>query len=152
MKTFEAKLVNFFKKEPSVIGVLIYGSYAKGKQTSVSDIDIAVLTKNKLTRKESTERRIQYSLRLARLLQKDVDVVLLRDAPLLLRFNIFKGGKKVYVADKATVTNFKARTVVEYLDFKHLEDFFFDNMIKKMKERLSGKYSCSKKENKQYQT
>lgn len=150
MKILKAKLVNFFKKEPNVVGVLIYGSYARGKQNSASDLDIAVLTKNKLTRKESTERRIHYSLRLSRLLRKNVDVVLLRDAPLLLRFNIFKEGKKVYVADKAILTNFKARTVVEYLDFKHLEDFFFDNMIKKMKERLSGKYSCSKKENKQH--
>ena len=42
------------------------------------------------------------------------------------------------------MTEFKARAIVEYLDFKQLEDFFFDNMIKKMEERLSGKYSCSK--------
>ena len=152
MKILKAKLVNFFKKEPNVVGVLIYGSYARGKQNSASDIDIAVLTKNKLTRKESTERRIHYSLRLSRLLQKNVDVVLLRDAPLLLRFNIFKEGEKVYVVDKKMVNDFKARAIVEYLDFKPLEDFFFDNMIKKMKERLSGKRSCSKKENKQYQT
>ncbi|MGR3310332.1 MAG: type VII toxin-antitoxin system MntA family adenylyltransferase antitoxin [Candidatus Brocadiales bacterium] len=144
MKTLKAKLVSFFKKEPGVIGVLIYGSYVKGKQTNTSDIDIAVLTKNKLTRKESTERRIQYSLSLSRLLQKNADVVLLRDAPLLLRFNILKEGKKVYVADKTMVTEFKARAVVEYLDFKPLEDFFFDNMIKKMEERLSGKRSRGK--------
>ena len=97
-----------------------------------------------MTRKESTERRVQYSLRLARLLQKDVDVVLLRDAPLLLRFNILKEGKKIYVKNKTKMTEFKARAIVEYLYFKPLEDFFFDNMIKKMEERLSGKYSCSK--------
>ncbi len=152
MKAIKVKLANFFKKESNVIGAFIYGSYAKGKQTNTSDIDIAILTKNKLTRKESTEKRIQYSLSLSKLLKKNVDVVLLRDAPLLLRFNIFKEGKKVYAADREMVTCFTARAIVEYLDFKPLEDFFFDNMIKKMKERLSGKYSCSKKENKQYQT
>ena len=152
MKAIKVKLANFFKKESNAIGVFIYGSYAKGKQTSVSDIDIAVLTKNKLTRKESTEKRIQYSLSLSKLLKKNVDVVLLRDAPLLLRFNIFKEGEKVYVVDKKMVNDFKARAIVEYLDFKPLEDFFFYNMIKKMEERLSGKHSCSKKENKQYQT
>ena len=37
MKTLKAKVGNFFKKESNVIGVVIYGSYAKGKQTITSD-------------------------------------------------------------------------------------------------------------------
>ncbi|SFQ20116.1 nucleotidyltransferase domain-containing protein [Caldicoprobacter faecalis] len=41
------KLPAVFEKDPQIVAAYIYGSYATGKTTDLSDIDIAVLLRKK---------------------------------------------------------------------------------------------------------
>ncbi|MDD9979807.1 MAG: nucleotidyltransferase domain-containing protein, partial [Gammaproteobacteria bacterium] len=53
---------------------------------------------------------------------QNVDVVVLDDAPPGLAYRVFRDGVTVLVRDRSALVERKARTILEYLDFRPVEE------------------------------
>jgi predicted nucleotidyltransferase len=67
---FLRKNKDFFKKEFGVEAVILFGSYARGEETSTSDIDILIDVK-----KKSFDNRIKFKEFLEEYFKRKVDVL-----------------------------------------------------------------------------
>ncbi|MHC1629222.1 MAG: type VII toxin-antitoxin system MntA family adenylyltransferase antitoxin [Candidatus Nezhaarchaeales archaeon] len=109
------KLVDLFRSEKEVLVAYLFGSYARGLETLQSDVDIAILLS------EVPEKALEYYLhlerRLAEVLENDVDLVFLNDAPPLLRYQVIKYGRLLFSRDERVRVMFEAKSLCEYLDF-----------------------------------
>jgi hypothetical protein len=53
---------------------------------------------------------------------RDVDIVVLDEAPPGLAYRVFRDGKVLLLRDRAALVSRKARAILEYLDYKPIED------------------------------
>ena len=121
MRTMEdkvKKLAMLFESEKRVLVAYLFGSYARGLETPRSDVDIAVLLS------EVPERPLEYYLylerELAKVLEMDVDLVFLNEAPPLLKYQVIKYGRLLFSRDERVRVMFEAKSLCEYLDFSRV--------------------------------
>ena len=113
------KLKNFFKKREEVQFAIVFGSLAKGKMNALSDIDIAVMIDPNL--KDTTPYGYNATLTtdlMQELKRNDVDVVILNKSPIMLKYEILRYGKFIYIRDKQAQIKFQIDTINRYEDFK----------------------------------
>ena len=104
------RILNEFKKIKEVIAIYIFGSYAKGTQTLRSDVDVCVVTEENIPEDVESELGSTYS--------DDIDLSLLKNFPLHMKFRVFKEGKEIYVRDEQKLARIKFRVIKEYLDYE----------------------------------
>lgn len=98
----------------------LFGSVAQGTAQSSSDIDIAVLTRPRGTLLD--DARLQDELAAA-LEREDVDLLVLDDAPLWLRYRVV-AGEVVFSRDERCRIAFREWTEKEFLDFRPYHDSY----------------------------
>lgn len=108
------EIVNDLRKIKSVKSIILFGSYARGNQKPLSDIDICVLTNRKITDNVKSNI-ISYS-------SEKIDISLFWDLPVRIRYRILKEGKTILNKDDNLMHNITVETMDEYLDFKHIVD------------------------------
>lgn len=101
---------------PGVEYALLFGSMARGTAHPTSDIDIAV------SGVDSQDEASGLALNLERILGREVQVVRIPSAPIALRFRIFRDGRLLFERDRAARVRDQARAIVEYLDFRPVEE------------------------------
>jgi len=106
LPTLEAKIETCFKNRTEVIAVYLFGSYAKGKERHLSDIDIGILLDEK-DRDFMAEKRKEYTVELARVLRKDIHVVILNLAGEELLRQVFLKGKCLLINDSRKLARYK---------------------------------------------
>lgn len=112
-KETEKKIAEFLKKKiPELLGIYIYGSFAENRLTPDSDIDIAFLTRKKISAVEKW--KIQEEL--ASLLDIDIDLVDLKDASVVLRAEVVENGTRIYTKNEYECDNFEVTTYSMYAD------------------------------------
>lgn len=104
-------------RRPEVDFAYLFGSQVLGQGGKMSDIDIAVYV-------DVSDDRLTYHLKLLERLQclvggLPVDLVLLNDAPPLLRFEVINHGL-VLKENKEKRVIFESRVLSEYMDTEHL--------------------------------
>ena len=118
----DKKIVGFLKaclkNEKSVELAFLFGSSAKNRETEDSDVDVAVYLGDK--RKEaSIWRKVQ------KILPKDVDLVLLNDAPATITSNVFKTGIPLTIKNRSLYWNLYLEKSLEAEDFSGFaEDYW----------------------------
>jgi predicted nucleotidyltransferase len=112
-KATEIQIIDFLEnKFPELSGIYIYGSYAINQENQESDIDIAFLTEEKIT----TVEKWKIQEELAAKLDKDVDLVDLKNASVVLRKEIIEKGKLIYSTNQYKVESFEMTTLSMYID------------------------------------
>jgi len=106
--------------EPDVVNALLFGSRARGTERPDSDVDIAVeLTAGAAPDVQSLGALVA---RLESAAGRPVGLVLLDEAPAPLAYRIFRDGHVLVERDHATLVARKARAILDYLDFKPVEE------------------------------
>jgi predicted nucleotidyltransferase len=83
------------KNEPDTVGIYLFGSQASGIQHPESDIDLAILPKQKIP-----QTRIWHLAQtLARHFSQDVDLVDLQQASTVMRMQVISKGQRLYCAN-----------------------------------------------------
>ncbi|MHB1420672.1 MAG: type VII toxin-antitoxin system MntA family adenylyltransferase antitoxin [Bacillota bacterium] len=131
-----AKLESFFAERQEVIAAYLFGSRAEGVAREKSDTDIAVLLSEEI--KDTFAYRIEIADELERLVKTPVDLILLREAPLLLQFLIFKNGKIIFERDADQRAYYQMRVLGKYYDYQRYFDFHSNSLRKEIKERGLG--------------
>jgi hypothetical protein len=108
------------EREPDTAYALLFGSSARGTARSASDVDVAV----ELTAGAARDVGALGGLaaRLSSAAGRSVDLVLLDEAPPALAYRIFRDGRLIIERDHAALVARKARAVLDYLDFKPVEE------------------------------
>lgn len=115
----ERRIASVMSTNPKVMFVYLFGSTASGTAHSGSDVDLAVLTYPGGSLRD--DARLQDDLAAA--LMRDVDLVILRDAPLWLQFRAV-GGRVVFSRDETARIAFRERVEKEFLDFRPYHDSY----------------------------
>jgi predicted nucleotidyltransferase len=107
-------------REPRIAYALVFGSAARGSMHHESDLDVAV----GLAAGVSLDARETGTLvaDLERAAGRAVDLVFLHEAPPALAYRIFRDGVTLVERDHRAFADRKARAILEYLDFRPLED------------------------------
>ena len=101
------KLIKRLKSERSVIAIYLFGSHARGTDKPQSDVDICVITRG--DEHDAAEIGSAYS--------KDIDLALLKDLPLPMKFRVFREGRELFVSDSKQLARIKSGIIKEYLDY-----------------------------------
>jgi hypothetical protein len=106
--------------EPDVAYALLFGSAARGTAHAHSDVDVAVGLNPAASR--DVTRLGDLIAALSRAAKRPVDVVLLDEAGPALAYRVFRDGEVLSVRDRDALVKRKARAILDYLDFKPVED------------------------------
>ena len=120
MKAINEKIVEYFSIKTGVVAVYLYGSYASGKQTDKSDLDLAIIMDSeKISPAQYFNKRDQFMLELSRILRKELHVVLLNHAGEGLLQQVLKKGELVYISNKQKLNMFKPRILQQIFEFNY---------------------------------
>ncbi len=115
------KIAAELAQNPQVKAVILYGSYAKGTQKPISDVDICVVTE------KHTDENIENDVR--GWSGPKIDVVLFWDLPTNIRYAVLREGKVLLVRDEDFLNEVTVETMSEYLDFRHIIDRSIARMV-----------------------
>ena len=104
-------LIDYLARQPDIAAAYLFGSYARGRATSHSDVDIAVLFKlleeNSFVR---FERRLDLEIALQETVGRPVQVIDLETAPPLLQRQVRKHGKLILEKDRRRRVDFEVHS------------------------------------------
>ena len=115
------QLARALSGDPSVRLAWLHGSRARGTARRESDIDVAVLLDDEHTANPSAVKDAIWRLAgaLGRGVPSDrLDLVLLNDAPALLRHRVIRDGILLFARSEAERVRFVLRTIREYQDLE----------------------------------
>jgi predicted nucleotidyltransferase len=111
------KIANELKKEKFVEAIILFGSFAKGKATPISDIDVCVIDNQKFPKKV---RRKAYAYS-----SEKVNISLFSELPLYIKHEVLKG-KPMFIRHKNFFRKIKEITTLEYLHTRWLWETHFE--------------------------
>ena len=116
-------LADFFQRQAEIEIAYIFGSIARGTESALSDIDIAILIDDQ----QINEDKFRYGYKaeiladLMKILKKNnVDLVILNEANTLLRHRVLYHGKLICSKNEKKRIEFQTNTIDKYIDFKEL--------------------------------
>lgn len=114
------EVINFFSKY-NISSMLTFGSFNEDNFTEESDIDIAIIGKDKI----DLEEILEIELYLERELNKEIDVIDLRSESLnlFIKINVLNKGKIIYCNDNNYILE-KFKDEIDRI-YKENENFFW---------------------------
>jgi len=111
-EAIEKKIINLTKEAlPDVFAIYLFGSTGTQFENKNSDVDIAILPKQKLT----PQQRWELQQKLAISLNKDVDLIDLLQATTILQFKIISTERLLFCRDKNQCDTFEMFAITSYL-------------------------------------
>lgn len=134
----EQFLKDYFSRQADIEFVLLFGSFASGHVSPMSDIDVALYFGGERKALELADRQIDITCALMRFCKiSRVDAVVLNTAHPFLRFQAVKYGRLLYVKDEKMFYCFKANTLGEYQDIRPMYDLY-DKMARNSLMKYGG--------------
>ncbi len=128
----DKRLLEFMRGQEYIKLAYLFGSVAKGKEGKLSDVDIAVFLDESLSKKEIINLQLKVISELTSILKTDrVDLIVMNNAPLLLKYNIIRYGK-ILKDDKETKIKVESGILSDYLDMKYYIDRHTNLAIKRI--------------------
>ena len=128
----DKRLLEFMRGQEDIKLAYLFGSVAKGKEGKLSDVDIAIFLDESLSKKERFYLQLKVTSELTSILKTDrVDLIVMNNAPLLLKYNIIKYGK-ILKEDIETKVGVESGILSDYLDMKYYMDRHTNLAIKRI--------------------
>lgn len=130
----KALSILFQSSYPLISAVYLFGSFAKERETSTSDIDFALL----LEENEEIEKKAFLAYEIEKRLGfiAPVEVIILNDQNLLFKFQVIKEGRIIYEAKRDLRVRFETCVLREYhrLEFhiKFFEQYRLHGVLKRL--------------------
>jgi predicted nucleotidyltransferase len=114
-----------FKKYNPIVTAYLFGSRARGDFSSISDYDFAVQLDEKFPKHKHIDIKLALIGDLCSFLKSDdVDVVILNEAPLLLKHRVIKDRKILFCRSQLKRIRYETSILIQYLDEKDYEVSF----------------------------
>jgi predicted nucleotidyltransferase len=102
------------KHHPGVQAVYLFGTYATEDEGPESDVDIAVLLECKKAKELSSLALSELRFELESLLNRNIDLINLREVSTVLQKEIVAADRRIYQADKYAADEFEMLTISYY--------------------------------------
>lgn len=146
----QEKLNRIFKKN-SVLLAYIFGSTARGQDTFLSDIDIAVLFSNKVKKRSYSEKILKLADEISEIIKgKEIDIVCLNEASPFLKHRAVFYGKPIFVSNPKLKREFELCVLQEYEDFKYYLERSYKVMADHLNKGIFGKAPFPPKKEKMF--
>ncbi len=135
------KYIEMIKDMGQITALFLFGSYATGRQTALSDIDLAVLFDKSVEEERYLPERLRLMGELSTILGTDiVELVVLNEAPPGLAYRVIRDGELLFVRDecKSQVVDFKVRTMDRYFDYQPVQKIFSEGLARRIREGSFG--------------
>ena len=127
--SLENIISEFFGSNPFIVSVDLFGSYAEGRATDKSDVDIAVLFEyghipsplDMIGKKEDLED----------LIKKEVDLIVLNDSSPILGMQVAKNCKNILMKKPKIYADYQMRLFTDYAELKELRLPMEKGMLKR---------------------
>ncbi len=127
------RLADFLSKQEHIKLAYLFGSVASGKAGKLSDMDIAVLIDDILNKKDKFEFQLKLISDITDLLKIErVDLVVMNDAPLSLKYEIIKANYPLFIRDRIEKIDFEQKVLSRYLDRRYYEKMAASAFLKKV--------------------
>lgn len=128
----EAKVfISIINNKYKIKFAYIFGSQATGEASENSDVDIAVCFDKSYEAVEEAFIRGDIIEEGKAFFKKDVDIVSLNNASLLLKYEIIHDG--IIIKDDDERVDFESLSLREYFDFKYYSDIYDNAMIERIR-------------------
>ena len=129
------QIIKHLKTHKEILFAYLFGSQATGKARPNSDVDIAIYLSEKIPAKQMLAWRLRLMAELSPILPTDViEIVVLNEAPLVLRYEVYSKGKLLVNADPSKELECRLRTLDEYFDTAPFRAMFRRVMRQKIQE------------------
>lgn len=125
----------------TVAALYLFGSYAAGRQTPLSDIDLAVLFDTSLEKETYLPERLRLLGEMSTVLGTDaVELVVLNEAPPALGYRVTRDGLLLYASGNSNsqLVNFKVKTWDRYFDYEPTQRIFSAGLARRIQEGRFG--------------
>jgi len=112
--------------DPRIAYAVLFGSTARQTRHAHSDLDIAIGT----SEPADTRALGEWTALLEHASGCPVHLIALNEAPPGLAYRVFRDGSPLVIRDSAAFRARLARAVLEYLDFKPIEDLFTQAVLR----------------------
>jgi len=110
----DIKIKRIFSNEDNILFAYLFGSQVTGKTGPMSDYDFAIF----LSRKPFFQFKYRLKNNLLNILNTNqVDLIILNNAPIELKYNIINTGKIIYQKNSIAKVEFEADTLSRYFDY-----------------------------------
>ena len=109
-------LSEYFNNASNVSFALIFGSYASGRQTKLSDLDIAIYFDNPPDGLDL----LSLINTLSDLIGIEVDLAVLNNASAFLRHQVMKNYVVLTIKDRVNYRRFREKTITDYDEYKFI--------------------------------
>jgi predicted nucleotidyltransferase len=119
---------------PEVRLAVLFGSTARGKAGPRSDVDVGVLLEP-----DTPDARLRVEAELGRAVgDRAVDVIFLKEAPPLLRFEIAKEGVVLHQVQDDLWTDFKTRAMLDWYDWEPIARRMEEAVIERLRRKVES--------------
>ncbi|MCS7279268.1 MAG: nucleotidyltransferase domain-containing protein [Thermodesulfobacteriaceae bacterium] len=135
---FQTVLAEALEKQEDIVFAYLFGSFAKEKTHSQSDLDIAVYLKGDF-KKDFKERKLELiGLILEITRANQIDLLILNETSPLVIHSVLKTGKLLFSKDEEERIGFIVKNLNEYLDLYFQLKICWSAMRKRIKENHFG--------------
>ncbi len=126
-------------QERNLSACFIFGSYAIGHVSPLSDVDIAILIdEGQAPIDLSRAYNYYYHLICQELKTNEVDLIILNEAPSSFTYNILKEGKLILLKDEDSLRIFIEKTVRNYLDTASIRQELYFHLRQRLENGVFG--------------
>jgi len=119
------EIARILKKRKEIAFAYLYGSFAKGLQSSKSDIDIAVYLSDESPMKDPMyESALAIEIESKIKGRREIDVRVLNRQPVFFAYQVVKYGKRIFTRHRKLAVGFEAAAFDRYFDFKPFMDAY----------------------------
>ena len=136
-KDLVTRIRDYLDRKPEIYSAYLFGSHAAKRTRNTSDIDIAILVDDHIL-KDSILFRSRLNADLQNLTGRRTDVVILNQANLLIRAQVFEKGIILYEHDPDRRALCQAQSMGLYYDYKRYLNFHAQQLNRKIQEAGLG--------------
>jgi predicted nucleotidyltransferase len=125
------QLVTWAQTEPDILAVYLYGSYAESRANALSDIDVALLAREGLTKEQLWQLEKSASAKWP----ESVDLRVLNLAPLPFRYQVTARGRRLWASDVGRIADWESLTWRLYWDLRPRLERDWQQVVRRVMEQ-----------------
>lgn len=138
MNEEEEVLKRYCEKRQGILLAYVFGSFVRHPDRA-RDLDVAFLLEAGKAKKSYLQVKTEIQSELSALLGKrKIDVVILNDAPLLLRHEVLKNGRLIFEKNEETKCDFEVESELKFFDFEPVRRLFWESLARRIEEGKLG--------------
>lgn len=109
------------QQHPKVVAIFLFGSWARGEQMPISDVDIAVLLDNPDKRDEAD---------IGSMYSPTIDLVLFHRLPVRIQFQVLKEGQPLFVRDEEKLIETTFQVMRQYHEMEWMYRRYYEEILR----------------------